>query len=42
MVVKFSFVLLSNSHIILSIMLTNFIYCSQDYAWFNAHGITED
>ena len=42
MLIKLSIIPLSNSHVILSIMLTNFIYCSQDYAWFNAHGITDN
>ena len=27
--------------IILPIMLTDFTYCSQNYAWFNAHGISD-
>ena len=32
---------LSNSHNLV-IMLTDFTYYSQNYAWFNARGITDD
>ena len=40
MLVKLSFILFSNSHnFILPIMLTDFTYYSQNYAWFNVHGI---
>ena len=39
MLVKLSIILFSN--IILPIMLTDFTYYSQYYAWFNAHGISD-
>ena len=41
MLVKLSIILLAIP-IILPIMLTDFTYCSQNYAWFNAHGIRDD
>ena len=40
MLVKLSIILSSNS-IILPIMLTDFTCYSQNYAWFNAHGISD-
>ena len=40
MLVKLSVILFSNS-IILPIMLTDFTYYSQNYCWFNAHGVTD-
>ena len=40
MLVKLSIILLAIP-IILPIMLTDFTYYSQNYAWFNAHGISD-
>ena len=40
MLVKLT-IILSAIPIILPIMLTDFTYCSQNYAWFIVHGITD-
>ena len=40
MLVKLSIILFSNP-IILPIMLTDFTFYSQNYVWFNAHGISD-
>ena len=41
MLVKLSIILFSAIPIILPIMLTDFTYYSQNYAWFNARGISD-